>query len=359
MSEVDSMILPETVLQDLRYGARTLHRNAGATAVAVFALAAGIGVNTTVFIAYKAMVARPLDARDPGKLVNLALILHSGAADPSFSYSDYEAYRDRVHSFSGVIAQSPSHLTLSDAGGIVSQRTSVAGSLFGRLGLLPPGANNAEFASTFIVSENYFQVLGIAPLRGRSFESLGLPELMASPPVLISDNYWRKRFAGDPAVLGKSIHLNGVAFTIIGVTPHDFVGTSMFVPDFWLPLRLQPEIHANGNWLTDREAECCHLVARLAPGASIGQSQAEMSLLADHLRALHDPRSESAKPVTALIWPGSPFPLPLHLYPGLKFTILLVMAAAGMVLAVACANVAVCYWLVPDPARANWARVCR
>jgi hypothetical protein len=75
-----------------------------------------------------------------------------------------------------------------------------------------------------------------ASASGRTFESLGLPELMASPSVLISENYWQKRFAGDPAVLRKISHLNGVAFTIIGVTPHDFVGTNMFVPDFWLPL---------------------------------------------------------------------------------------------------------------------------
>ena len=109
----------------------------------------------------------------------------------------------------------------------------------GRLGLLPAGApSNAEFASTFIVSENYFSVLGVTALRGRTFESIGLPQLAASPSVLISENYWQRRFAGDPAVLGKSIRLNGVAFTIVGITPHDFIGTSVAAPDFWLPLSL-------------------------------------------------------------------------------------------------------------------------
>src|SRR5688572_4166128 len=126
------MILPETVLQDLRYGVRILSRNAGSTVVTVLALALGIGLNTAVFTAYKAMVARSLDARNPAEMVNLALIRDSGAIDYYFSYADYEAYRDSVHSFSGLIAARPSRVTLSNAGGMISQRTSVAGSGMGR-----------------------------------------------------------------------------------------------------------------------------------------------------------------------------------------------------------------------------------
>lgn len=126
------MILSETVLQDLRYGARMLSRNVGFTAAAVFALALGIGVNATVFTAYyKAMVARSLDARNPGEMVNLALVRQSGAADFNFSYPDYEAYRDSAQSFGGLIAYRPERMTLSDAGGIVSQRTAAAASVPG------------------------------------------------------------------------------------------------------------------------------------------------------------------------------------------------------------------------------------
>ncbi|MGA2581582.1 MAG: ABC transporter permease, partial [Bryobacteraceae bacterium] len=330
-------ILHETVLQDLRYGSRMLYRNAGFTAVAVFALALGIGVNTAVFTAYKAMIARPLDARDPGEMVNLTLVRQSGATDFAFSYPDYEAYRDSARSFSGVIAFSPEHMRLSNAGGVISQRDSAAGSGMGRLGLLPPGASNAEFTFVFVVSENYFKILGVAALRGRTFESIGTG-LAASPSVLISENYWQKRFAGDPAVLGKTIRLNGAAVTVAGITPHDFVGTSVAVPDFWLPLSLEPLVHADGQWLSNRENQFCRLFARLAPGVRMGQAQTEMTLLAGRLRALHDPRSESAKPATALVSPGSP--LPHKLDDGVKFAILLIMAAAGMVLAVACANVA-------------------
>src|SRR5882757_1618879 len=105
MSEIDLMILPQTILQDLRYGARTLFRNPGFTVVAILALAIGIGVNTAAFTAYKAFFKLSLDARESGRMVNLALMLHAGsgdqASDPQawFSIPDYEAYRDHVHSF--------------------------------------------------------------------------------------------------------------------------------------------------------------------------------------------------------------------------------------------------------------------
>ena len=80
-----------------------------------------------------------------------------------------------------------------------------------------------------------------------------LRELAASPSVLISENYWRRRFSGDPSVLGKSIRLNGAAFTIIGIAPHNFIGTSVAAPDFWLPLSLYPLVHSKSNRLRDRE----------------------------------------------------------------------------------------------------------
>src|SRR5262249_28120151 len=231
-------------------------------------------------------------------------------------------------------------MTLSDVGGTVSQRTSTRESGLGRLGLLSSGASNAEFASVFVVSENYFHVLGVAAVQGRTFESIGTAQLLASPSLPISENCWQRRFEGNPAVLGQTIRLNGAAVTIVGITPRDFVGTGVAVPDFWLPLTLEPLVHADDNWLRDRENQRCRLFGRLASSASISQAQAEIPVVADRVRSLHDPRSESAKPATVLAWPGSPFPLPLTQYRGLTLTILLIMAAAAMVLVVACANVA-------------------
>jgi predicted permease len=332
------MILPETLLQDLRYGVRMLFRNAAFTVVSVLALALGIGVNTGTFTSYKALVGRSLDARDPGRMVNLALTLQSGAYSFLFSYPDYESYRDHLHSCSGLIAWSNDQLTLTDAGGILGERAAAAGSLFGRLGLLPPAASNAEFAATFFVSENYFAVLGVAPLRGRTFESITPSELAASPSVLISENYWQKRFAGDSRVLGKTIRLNSMPFTIVGITPHDFVGTSIAVPDFWFPLSLESLVHPESNSLHDREDQRLRVFGRLAPGIEMRQAQAEITLLSSQLRILHDQNTELSRPVSALLSPGSP--LPGKLPRALKFTVLLIMVAAGMVLVIACSNVA-------------------
>ncbi len=272
------------MLTDLRYGVRMLLRNLGFTTVAILALALSIGVNTAVFTAYKALVARPVEARNPGEMVNLALVRQSGAADFRFSYPDYIAYRDSVHSFRGLAAATDEWMTLSGAGGVISQRASEAGSILGRLGLLSSGVTNAEFANAYVVSDNYFNVVGITPLRGRTFQSMTAPALMSSPSVLISENYWQRRFARDPAILGKTVRLNSVAVQIIGITPHDFIGTNVAVPDFWLPLSLEPLVHADDKWLQDRENQCCRLFARLAPGATINQAQAETNIVADRLR---------------------------------------------------------------------------
>jgi len=193
---------------------------------------------------------------------------------------------------------------------------------------------------TLVVSDNYFSVLGVAAVRGRTFQAGETAEMLASPVVVISENYWQKRFGGDPSALGKTIRLNGAAFTIIGVAPHNFVGTFVAAPDFWLPLSLEPLIHPGENWLQDRERGCCRLKARLAPGVSMREAQAEMSVVADHLRSLHNAHSDRAQPVTAVVWPGSPFPMPIQWNHELWLCILFVMIAVGMVLLVACANVA-------------------
>jgi MacB-like periplasmic core domain len=297
MSEIDLLLLPQTVLQDLRYGTRMLMRNAGFTAAAVLALAIGIGANTAAFTAYKAFFERSLDAHDSGRMVNLAMNLHSGYTLTNFSFLDYEAYRDNVHAFSGLIATSrPQQLTLIGAGGIESQRKSEAGTLVGRLGLLPNGKNaNAETASTFLVSDNYFSVLGVQPVQGRTFEAEDSAKLAVSPPALISENYWQKRFGGDPLILGKTVRLNGIAFTIVGITPRNFVGTTVEAPDFWLPLSLEPLVHPDDNWLRDRENTCLRIYARLASGSTMGQAQAEMTVLGDHLRSLSNHGGRGSK----------------------------------------------------------------
>lgn len=166
-------------------------------------------------------------------------------------------------------------------------------------------------AATKPKHENYFSVLGVRMHEGRSFESMGTVELSSTPPVLISENYWQKRFGGDRAVIGKTIYLNGTAVTISGITPHNFAGRGMGAPAFWLPASAEPLVHGDGQWLRNRENQRYRLFGRLASGVSMTQAGAQMSSVAEHLRSLHDPRSEWAKPATVMVWPGSPFPLPL------------------------------------------------
>ena len=157
------MTPPETIWQDLKFGARTLVKHPGFTAMAILALALGIGINVTVFTIYKAMILRPIDGKNASEFVDIALVdTKHGNNNPYFSYPDYEAYRDGLRAFSGLIVTDRADVTLSGAGGAVAQRSSVAGTLLGKLGLIIPTAltGGAENVRVAIVSENYFDVLG-------------------------------------------------------------------------------------------------------------------------------------------------------------------------------------------------------
>ncbi len=341
LREVDLMLWPESVLQDVRFGARMLLRNAGFTAAAILALALGIGLNTTIFTAYKVLLLRGFDARDPRSMVSIVTIREPGKIDRHFSYPDYLAYRDQLHSFSGLAAVSNEYeqLILTGAGGVERQRSGATTSLFQRWGMLPssPTRSSAELASVSMVSENYFSVLGVAALRGRTFEPEDTARLAASPAVVISENYWQRRFDGDPNIVGKPIRLNGAAFTIMGVTPHDFAGASIGAPDFWFPLSLEALVHPGDHLLSDRDDATSTVIGRLAPGVGLKEAQAEMNLLADRLRPLHDSRSDLSRPGTVVLTPGSELG---KIPPAVNFVVFLIMVAAGMVLVTACANVA-------------------
>jgi hypothetical protein len=244
-------MISESVVRDLGHGPRLLARNPASTLLTVVALAAGIGINTAVYTGYKAMVARPLDAHDPSTMVNLALKRGPGGAQWSFSYPDYEMLRDSMHSLSGLVAYRPAQLTIS-----ARALGDGAASMLGRLAMLQNNSTgSAEFASVFVVSANYFRVLGVGLLRGRDFESYRREEFLRNPVVLLSENYWRKRFSRDPAVVGRTVFLNSVGVVIAGITPHDFCGTSIGAPAFWAPVDIEPLLHSDEQFLRDREAQ--------------------------------------------------------------------------------------------------------
>lgn len=340
MREIDLMTLPETIWQDLKFGARTLMKHPGFTAMAILALALGIGINVTVFTIYKAMVLRQIDAKNASEFVDITLVDKNGGANPYFSYPDYEAYRDGLRAFNGLIATDEATVTLSGAGGAVTQRSSIAGTLIGKLGITIRTAltGGAENVSVVMVSENYFDVLGATAMRGRVFESKDVQTLSNSPSVLISENFWQRRFGGDPSILGRTVKLNGAAFTVIGITGHDFVGAEMEVPDLWMPMQQRLLLHPSKNPLQDREARSCRIFGRLSRGITMGEAQAEMAGMAEHLRSLHAPGSPGSMPGTIHLWPGSP--LGREPDSGLQYSVLLIMVTTMMVLVIACANVA-------------------
>src|SRR5262245_29606364 len=130
----------ETILQDLRYGLRSLRRGRWSTVITVLSLALGIGVNCVLLTGYKAFFLRPLDADNAGEMVNIALTRNSGVTDSEFSYPDYQSLSESVPAFNGLIAYSPARVMLANAGEMISQRTADERSTIGRLGLLTPGA---------------------------------------------------------------------------------------------------------------------------------------------------------------------------------------------------------------------------
>lgn len=340
LREIDVWTLPESIGYDLRFGVRMLRKHPGFTLAAVAALAVGIGLNTVVFTLGKAVLGRGVEAHDADRMVNVSLIGRKGEFNSFFSYPDYEAYRDGARSFSGVIAETNENVTLSGAGGAMTQTSTGGGKLAQALGLRIPQlrTGDREFARVEEISDNYFDVLGEKAFRGRIFETRDHAELIANPSALISENYWELRFRSDPAVIGRSMKLNGASFTVIGITRRDFTGTGVVTPDFWIPMASMPLLHPGTRSLSDRNSICCRIFARLADGVTMAQAQGEVQGIADRLRTLHDPHSDEAKPSSALIWPGSPFTRKMD--SGFVFTCFLIMLAVALVLVIACANVA-------------------
>jgi predicted permease len=340
MGDIDVFTFPETVWQDVRFAARMLLKSWSFTAVAIMALGLGIGVNTAIFTVYRAFLMRGIDARDNAQMVNISGVDYAGKQNPVFSYPDFEAYRDHNHVFSGLIAATGDEVALTGIGGATNVGASMGGALARAAGFRMPSlmSGGAEFATAALVSDNYFSVLGAGAARGRIFTPEKPSGDKDAPVALISWNYWQRRFVSDPAVVGETIKMNGAAFSIIGITPRDFMGTYINVPDFWLPIREQAVLHTGSTMLQDRENTCCRLYGRLQRGTSLSEAQAEMNILVEQQRVLHAPHSEGIKPRTIQIFPGSPFGREID--GELSFAVALIMCAVGMVLLIACANLA-------------------
>jgi predicted permease len=318
----------ETTLQDCRYAFRLLRKNPGFTLVAVLTLALGIGGNTAVFSVMNSVLLRSLPLPHPEELMFLRLpneqpsgASNTGDGDTSFSDPVFEQLRKEHAAFSDLMAYVPLAI----------------GKVPIRIGEIP------EEAEADMVSGNFFSGLGAKFARGRGF-TLEDESAHASLAV-VSYSYWTGRFARNPSILGQTIYVKGLPFTIIGVTAQGFYGVEPGAStDFWIPLQNRPELNAWGNSASNSTLYgtptwwCLRLIGRLAPHVTAPQALATLDPAFQHaaLIGLGTPDSKSPKPVLALA--------PAKGIQGLREQydqpIKILMAMVGLVLVIACANVA-------------------
>jgi macrolide transport system ATP-binding/permease protein len=306
-----------TIAQDIRYGFRMLAKKPGLTALAILALTLGIGLNTTIFSVYSGMMLRPLPVRDPGRVVNLFAQIPGERGAGVVSYPEYIFYRDHNTIFDGLVAYGDSSAYLSGAE-INGQQTA-----------------QSEMIAAQLVSGNFFDVLGTGVGQGRTFltEEDQIPN--AHPVVILEYGFWQSRFGGDAALLGKTITLNSVRYTVVGVAARDFAGVEPNLPDVWVPLMMSANLHGGQGMISSRETSWLQMTSRLKRSVSLGAAQAEMAVLANQFHAAD---TENERKTTVRVLPGSIL-RPSEKSDAFPFAIL-GMAAVGLVLLIACANVA-------------------
>ncbi|HMG06630.1 MAG TPA: ABC transporter permease, partial [Chthoniobacterales bacterium] len=301
----------QTLFQDLRYGSRQLLKRPGFTLLAIISMALGIGANTAIFSLVDTVAFRPLPVRNASELQELYGTLHNGADYTLQSYLNYKDYRDRNQVFSGLIAYRIAVASLSHNG------------------------NNERVWGT-MASANYFDVLGVPPLLGRGFllEEDQTPK--SHPVVVLSYGCWQKRFASDPSIVGRTVLVNNVPFTVIGVAGKGFIGTDVaYAPEFWTPMMMGPVIEPGSNWLESRDSDNSFVVGRLKPGISKAQAEASLRTLTFEMGKEHP--TENAGRGIELIPPGLFIP---DIRNGV-FAFTAVLGVVGfLVLLLACVNLA-------------------
>lgn len=258
----------ETVLQDLKYALRTLARSPGFTAVAILSLALGIGANTAIFTLTDAVFLNALPVQDPSRILQVFCVDHATVTTGAnlvktpMSYQNYKDLRDQNDVFSGY-----------------------AGFIGFGLTLTGYGDPKPQFA--FLTSANYFDVLGVKPALGRTFFPNEDQKPGADTVVVMSYSLWTRQFGADPGIIGRSINLNSVAYTVIGVAPPDFKGTvTVGPPDvLWLPVSMHAQalpgpFEALFNL---RRFRITNTFGRLKPGVTPAQANADLKTIASRL----------------------------------------------------------------------------
>src|SRR5262245_14464871 len=302
----------EMITQDIRYGWRLMVRKPAFALVAVLTLGLGIGANVTMFSWTQIMLQRQVrGVSDGGRLVALNGTTRS-RIDLSISYPDFVDLRQRrPDSVEDLIAFTLAPMSLRTNGGD-PQRT------FGQL-----------------VSGNFFSALGVRPALGRAFLSEEDRTPNGHPVVVFSDSFWRRRFGGDPSIVGRTVILNGVAYTVIGIAPPDFRGTEPYLNlDLWVPMAMQPSVTSGGNRLGVRGNSWLEVMVRLKPGATIGRAQADFDVIARNLADTYpDDKGRGLK--VSELWRA-----PSSGGPAVIGVMIIQQSVACVVLLIACANVA-------------------
>jgi len=318
----------ERFWRDLRYSARMLRRNPGFAAAAILSLALGIGANTAIFSLLNGVVFRPLPVAEPQQLVqftNTLALWETGSSRQKSLYAYPQLERFQAHS-----------KTLAGIFG---------GTSLGRINIGFRGTSGVAQADAF--SDNFFSVLEITPQYGRFF--LAGEDLAGAPVAVVSDRCWRNRFGADPSIVGSAVMVNQISFTVIGITPPNFSGITVGSgPDLWLPLHALDRLRPDSRRWTDAFATWMVIAGRLRPGSSREQAQAELDLIHRNFLAEQLSGSElsSRENVVRFAREGHLVlrPAATGLDSGLRdhyaFPLQLVMVVAGIVLLVACANIA-------------------
>lgn len=301
----------ETLVQDIRFGLRQLLKHPGFTALAIISLALGIGANTAIFSLVNTVLLRPLPVEEPAELVELFGTLHKGATITLQSYPNYKDYRDRNQVLAGVAAYRISVMSLSDRG-------------------------NNERVWGYLVSGNYFDLLGVKLALGRGFlaEEDGAPD--AHPVAVLSYGCWQRRFAADPSVIGRTVSLNGRVFTVVGVAPRTFTGTEVaYAPELWVPIAMAKTIEPGSTWLDGRSSDNLFVIGRLKRGITVAQAQS--ALAADTLQLGREYPKENEGRGIRLLAPGL-------FIPDIRNAVItfagVLTAVVALVLLLACVNLA-------------------
>jgi predicted permease len=304
----------ETVFGDVRYAFRLLRRNPLFALTAIVSLAIGIGANTTVFTIANALLLRPpTGVVDPGRIVDIGRSQPGRRGAPTFntvSYPNYLDIRSRATTLEGVYAYQP-----------VAEPMSLG------------GTDSSERIFGCFATVNYFTVLGAQPALGRLFLPSDRDDPGASPIVVLSHDFWVRRFNRDSDIVGRTLRINGHSFTVAGVAAEGFQGTGVLTTDLWMPAGMAASLK-DVRTLTNRDGGWLWLGGRLKQGVSVAQSASELSSIASALEREY-PDQNRGKGLHI----STSSPIPGNLLPVAGFLAVLT-AIVALVLFIACSNVA-------------------